>query len=166
MVMDGGNHLHTYYRQRINIPSVWQVPGWLSGKESACHFTILGKELRCEFDPWVGKISCKRKWQPPPVFLPGKSCGQRSLAGYGPWGHKRVRHDLVTKQQQNLICQMRKPRHREVKSLVEGFRSGPWMSWCYSNVAAESLPWRSLYYLACFLALPTQGFATVFWLVW
>ena len=35
-----------------------------------------------------------------PVFLPGKSHGQRSLAGYSPWGHKRVRHDLATKQQQ------------------------------------------------------------------
>ena len=38
------------------------------------------------------------KWQPTPVFLPGKSHGQRSLAGYRPWGLKRVRHDLVTKQ--------------------------------------------------------------------
>ena len=36
-------------------------------------------------------------WQPTPVFLPGKSHGQRSLVGYSPWGHKRVRHDLVTK---------------------------------------------------------------------
>ena len=35
-----------------------------------------------------------------PVFLPGKSHGQRSLASYSPWGHKRVRQDLVTKQQQ------------------------------------------------------------------
>ena len=33
------------------------------------------------------------------VFLPGKSQGQRSLAGYNPWGHKRVRHGLMTKQQ-------------------------------------------------------------------
>ena len=33
-------------------------------------------------------------------FLPGKSHGQRSLEGYSPWGHKRVGHDLVTKQQQ------------------------------------------------------------------
>ena len=41
-----------------------------------------------------------RKWQPTPVFLPGKSHGQRSLAGYSPWGHKRVGHDLVTKEQQ------------------------------------------------------------------
>ena len=36
------------------------------------------------------------KWQPTPVLLPGKSHGQRSLAGYGPWGHKRVTYDLVT----------------------------------------------------------------------
>ena len=40
------------------------------------------------FDPWVGKISWKREWQPTPVFLPGKSYGQRSLTGYSPWGHK------------------------------------------------------------------------------
>ena len=35
------------------------------------------------FDPWVGKIPWKRKWQPIPVFLPGKSIGQKSLVGYG-----------------------------------------------------------------------------------
>ena len=35
-----------------------------------------------------GKIPLGRKWQPAPVFLPGKLCGQRSLAGYGPWGHQ------------------------------------------------------------------------------
>ena len=33
-------------------------------------------------NPW-GK-----KWQPTPLFLPGKSHGQRSLAGYTSWGHK------------------------------------------------------------------------------
>ena len=31
------------------------------------------------FDPLVGKIPCRRKWQPTPVFLPGESCGQKSL---------------------------------------------------------------------------------------
>ena len=35
---------------------------------------------------WVGKIPWRRKWHPTPVFLPGKSHGQRSLAGYSPWG--------------------------------------------------------------------------------
>ena len=37
-------------------------------------------------DPWVRKIPWSRKWQPTPVFLPGKSHGQRSLEGCRPWG--------------------------------------------------------------------------------
>ena len=36
----------------------------------------------------VGKIHWRRKWQPIPVFLPGKFCDQRSLVGCSPWGHK------------------------------------------------------------------------------
>ena len=39
-------------------------------------------------DPWVGKISWRRKRQPTPVLLPGKSHGRRSLVGYSPWGRK------------------------------------------------------------------------------
>ena len=54
------------------------------------------------FYPWVGKISWRRKWQPTPVFFPGKSHGQRRLVCYSPWGHKRVGHDLGTKQQQHI----------------------------------------------------------------
>ena len=49
---------------------------------------------RCGFDPWVGTIPWKRKWQPTPVFLPGKSHG-RDLVSYSPWGYKRVGHDWV-----------------------------------------------------------------------
>ena len=44
-------------------------------------------------DPWVGKIPWTRKWQPTPVFLPGKSHGQRSLVGYSPWGREEL--DMV-----------------------------------------------------------------------
>jgi len=55
---------------------------------------------RLSLDSWVGKIPWRRKWQLIPVFLPGKSHGQRSLAGYNPSGFKRVRRDLVTQQQQ------------------------------------------------------------------
>ena len=40
------------------------------------------------FHPWVGKIPWRKKWQPTPVFLPGKSHGRRSLIGYCPWGRK------------------------------------------------------------------------------
>ena len=56
-----------------------------------------------ELDPWVGKILWRRKWQPTPIFLPGKSHGQRDLAGYSPWGGKRVGHKLATKQQQQVL---------------------------------------------------------------
>ena len=43
-----------------------------------------------------GKISWRRAWQPTPVFLPGESHGQRSLAGYGPWDHKESDKQEVT----------------------------------------------------------------------
>ena len=42
------------------------------------------------FDPWVGKMLWRRKWQPNPVFLPGKFQGQKSLAGHSPWGCKEL----------------------------------------------------------------------------
>ena len=64
------------------IPVTYRLPRWLSGKESTCQCR------RCGFDPWVGKIPCRRKWQPTPVFLLGKSHGQRSLAGHSLWGRK------------------------------------------------------------------------------
>ena len=41
---------------------------------------------------------CSKKWQPTPVFLPGKSQGQRSLAGHSSWSHR----DLETRQYQSL----------------------------------------------------------------
>ena len=55
------------------------LPGWLT-----CQWR------RCGFDPWVRKIPWSSKWQPTPVFLPGKFHGPRSLAGYSPWGRKEL----------------------------------------------------------------------------
>ena len=43
-----------------------------------------------EFNPWIGKISWRRKWQPTPVFLPAKSHGWRNLVGSCPWGRKEL----------------------------------------------------------------------------
>ena len=63
------------------------------------------RHRRCRFDSWVRKIPWRRAWQPTPVVLTGKSHGQGSLAGYSPWGHKRVGHDLAPKQQEvKLNC--------------------------------------------------------------
>jgi len=61
------------------------LPRWLNGKETTCQ---CGRLRRCGFDPWVGTITWRQKWPPSPVFLPGKSHGQRSLMGYSPWGCK------------------------------------------------------------------------------
>ena len=55
--------------------------GGTSGKEPTYQYR---KCKRLEFDPWVRKIPWRRKWQPIPIFLPGKSHGLRSLAGYSP----------------------------------------------------------------------------------
>ena len=71
-------------------PSPW----WLSGKEPACQYR------KHRFDALFWMIPWRRKWQLTPVFLPGKSHGQRGLLGYSPWGCKRVGHDLATEQQQ------------------------------------------------------------------
>ena len=68
-----------------------------------CHMSTGGSAVKnlpavqeTQVHPWVGKIPWRRKWQPIPVFLPEKSHGQRSPAGYSAWGH-RVRPDLATK---------------------------------------------------------------------
>ena len=59
------------------------LPRWLSGKELACQCR---RHRRRGFGLWVGKIPWRKKWQPTPVFLPGKSHGQRNLMGYSMWG--------------------------------------------------------------------------------
>ena len=66
------------------------LPWWLNGKESACQCR------RCGFDPWVGKMRWRRKWQPTPLLFMGNPIDR------GVWwatvhGVTRVRHDLVNK---------------------------------------------------------------------
>ena len=58
---------------------------WLSGKESACQCR---RHRRHGFNPRVGKIPWRRKWQPAPVFLTSKLHGQRSVVGYSSRGCK------------------------------------------------------------------------------
>ena len=63
----------------------WDFPG-----DSVLKNSPANTGARSGFDPWVGKIPWRRKWQPTPVFLPGKSHGWRSLAGYNLWGHEEL----------------------------------------------------------------------------
>ena len=97
-----GVHLHTYVLSLFTIwicswhTSLMQdlplteckfhfwLPWWHSGKEPACQCR------RHRFNPWVGEIPWRRKWQSTPVFLPGESHGQRILTGYSPWGCKEL----------------------------------------------------------------------------
>ena len=67
----------------LNTVCITQLSRGCSDKESACQCRRF-KEVQemQEFNPWVRKMLWSKKWQPTPVFLPGKSCGQRSLAGY------------------------------------------------------------------------------------
>ena len=61
------------------------LPDSTVSKEPACQCR---RHKRCGFNPCIRKIPWSRKWQPTPVFLPGKSHGQTSLEGYSPWGRK------------------------------------------------------------------------------
>ena len=82
-------HSNFLWEVKIEVASqmsiMWGFPGGPSGKEPT---------RQCRgykghgFDPWVRKIPWRRTWQPTPVFLPGESHGQRSLAGYSPQDRK------------------------------------------------------------------------------
>ena len=64
---------------------IWDFSGAASGKEPTCQCRSC---KRLGFEPWVRKNPWRRAWQPAPVFLPGESLRQGSLAGYSPWGCK------------------------------------------------------------------------------
>ena len=99
----GSSHSTTFHGQLIKTFGSFYlliisqgVPGSSEAKKSSCQCR------RCGFHPRVERIPWRRKWQPTPVFLPGKSHGQRSLAGFSPWGHKRVKNNLATELQLSL----------------------------------------------------------------
>jgi len=58
--------------------------GGTSGKEPICQFR---RGKRCRLNPWVGKISWRRAWQPTPVFLPENPMDRKA------WWAQRVGHD-------------------------------------------------------------------------
>ena len=114
-----GSSVHGIFQARIlewlAMPSS-RASSWPMGQTCICHVTCIGrwvfyknswwmsrKESTCQsrrwgLDSWVGKIPWRRKWQPTPASLPGKSHGQRILAGYSPWGQKRTETNLATEQ--------------------------------------------------------------------
>ena len=55
-----------------------------------CFLSVNLQCRRAGFNTWFGKIPWRREQLPTPIFLPGECHGQRSLAGYSPWGSKEV----------------------------------------------------------------------------
>ena len=74
------SELEILFDLAFNQTGVMTVQNTISrGQEPACQCR---RCKRLKFDPWVGKIPWRMKWQPAPVFLPGESHGQRSQMGY------------------------------------------------------------------------------------
>ena len=59
-----------------------------------------------------------------PVFLLGKSHGQRSLAGYSPRGHRSVGHDLAAKEQQRQAIKWLKNYQHKISPPEAGWKLG------------------------------------------
>ena len=86
----------------------WGFPGGSVVKNSSANAGDSGSI------PGLGRYPGERNGKlPTPVFLPGKLDGPRSLAGYSSWGHKRVGHNLATKQQQSMFPNLFKPEIRK-----------------------------------------------------
>ena len=60
--------------------------------------------------------SWRREWQTTPVFLPGKFHGQRSLAGYSPWGSKES--DMTEQLTHTKVAAREQPRWEEHGLLI------------------------------------------------
>ena len=111
------NYMELLPRTGVTYFILWRtyrtyIPWWLSGKKSTC---------QCRFNPRIKKSPWRRAWQTSPIFLSGKSHGQKSLAGYSPWCRKRVGHDWVTNQQEQ---------HRTYrKEIIPSLCSIIWSTW-------------------------------------
>ena len=89
---------------------------------------------RHRFDPWVGKIPWRRKWQPIPVFFPGEFHGQRSLASY-------VVHGIVRTQTRLRDCTTaNSPLCSSLSSAVFAIVKGISFKWIFSLLS--KLPYQ------------------------
>ena len=90
------------FAHQVTFGNVWRYVGCSAGEVSSIYVaSLVAQNPPAMQETWVGKIPWRRAWQPTPVFLPGESHGQRSLAGYSPRGHKEsdTTEQLSTAQQ-------------------------------------------------------------------
>ena len=116
---------------------ILRILWWRSSKESACPCR---RCKRCGFDLWVGKIPRRRKWQPTPVFLPGKSHEQRSLADYSPWGHKELDTTIATSLVAQMVKRLSTMQETQVRSLGREDPLEKEMA-IHSSILAWRIPW-------------------------
>ena len=123
---------------------------WVSGKEPACQCR------RCGFNPWLGEIYWRRKWQCTPVSLPEKSNGQ--MVGYSSWCYKRadmasvqfpcsVMSDSLRPhglQHTRLTCPSPAPGACSNSCLLH------W--WCHTTISSSVVPFSS-----CLQSFPASG---------
>ena len=127
---------------------LWDFPGGSDGKASC---------LQCRrpgFDPWVRNILWRRKWQPTPVLLPGKSHGQRSVVGYSPRGHKesdtteQLHFTFTYLSSENLYAGQKatcRARHGTADwfKIGKGVRQSCILSPCLFNFYTECILWNA-----------------------
>ena len=75
-------------RRELKIRTKISIKKGLTGGSEVRSLPAMREPQETVFHPWVGKIPWRMAWRPTPVFLPGESHGQRSLAGYSPQGHR------------------------------------------------------------------------------
>ena len=112
------------------------------------------RHRRLEFKHWVGKISWRREWQPTPVFLPGKSHGQRSLKGYTLWDCKESDRTVCI-QTQALHAGIRKRKERNIVFCGEGVGVVMRTTYCW-QMRELGFIWTALLVLN-FSYLPRHG---------
>ena len=104
------------------------------------------RRKRCGFDPWVRKIPQRRKRQPTPVFLPGKSHGQRSPEGYSPWGRKEsdtteaTQHTLKRRKKVLAQVQSEVQQRRSITALFSDFAQIEHLFLLYGRAGLRSPP--------------------------
>ena len=98
------------------IPTAWDSQVALVVKNLP---TNAGWCKRHRLDPWLRKIPWSKKWQTAPVFLPGKSHGQRSLMGYSLWGGKEL--DVAEHLHAHVCTHTRTHTHSYTCSLFSNF---------------------------------------------
>jgi len=92
------------------------------------------------FSPWVRNIPWRRKWQPTPLFLPGKSHVQRSPVGYSPCSCKRITQDLA---KQNVFFLQNIEIKLKIETMLKLYISEVWM-YFFTNGNEKAIQFSSV----------------------